>query len=49
MSGIITGIAGMCAGLAVAVILWDEPWNMRTFIKCQVAALGIMAAIFILR
>lgn len=50
MSGIITGIAaGICAGSAVAAILWDEEWGLRTFIKYQVAALGIVAAIYILR
>ena len=50
MSGIITGItAVMGAGSPVAAILWDEEWNLRTFIKYQVAALGIVSAMYILR
>lgn len=50
MSGMISGLAaGMCAGSAVAAILWDEEWNLRTFIKYQVAAIGIITAIYILR
>ncbi|EOT0230482.1 hypothetical protein ACNKJC_000728 [Enterobacter hormaechei] len=50
MSGSITGIAaGICVGAAVIAIFWDEEWNLRTFIKYQVAALGIVAAICLLR
>jgi hypothetical protein len=50
VSGIITGLAaGMCVGSAVAAILWDEKWNLRTFIKYQIAALNIVVAIYILR
>ena len=50
MSGANIGIeSGICIGLAVAAILWDENWNLRTFIKYKIAVLGILAAICILR
>lgn len=50
MGASITGIAaGACVGAAIISILWDEVWNLRTFIKYQIAALGILAAIYILR
>ncbi len=50
MSGMISGLAaGMCIGSAVAAILWDEQWNLRKLIKYQVAAIGIITAIYILR
>lgn len=50
MSGIITGIAaGVCVSAAVVAILWDEESNLRTYVKCLVASLGIVATIYILR